>query len=232
MIYFYLTILTLIAGLIAVLLIKDRLLDKAVRNVPPAILEEIIFELGKVESTNSRSFFLQANQPNIRNDFRIKLPDKMNIDWLDGKHIRTILNPDPETEDDLGEVYIETSEPTSDFRLIPIPCVVLKNGKVANRYQPKHWFKKNNALHRIAVELYPRDPERFLYSLLHRCGKVNSPFDWVQTPPRTKCKNCGKKLLPVFQITGGAIGLGGDMEVFVAACNCTEGKFYLFTQFN
>lgn len=210
----------------------ESLRDKAVAEVSEDGFQKLADELRRVGSTESKSFFLRAPQGEpVPSTFHVVLPPQMDVDWLKSAHLRVSLKPEPESDEDLGTVTVlDHSEVETDFNLVPIPRIGFKNGGGANQYTAKVWFKRNPSLFHLAKEMYPRDPEGFLTSLLWGAGRLNSPFEWVQSPPRLRCKTCSKKLLPVLQIYGASVGLEVEADYFIAACPHEFGAFKIYMQ--
>lgn len=223
-----------IAGFIGWQVVLERMCDKAVSRVSEDELSKIVEELDAVGTDKSKSFFLKPKSTKaIQGRFCITLPPQMDIQWLKGESLLVSLNPDGCSDDDLGEVLLVTTEAErSDFDLVPIPRIKFKTGGGANQYTPKVWFKRNPGMLSLAQKMYPRDPSGFLSALLDRHGRVNSPFEWLQSPPRLLCKSCSRKLRPVFQVNGSSVGLNGEAVYYVAACPQKQGEFQVFLQFS
>lgn len=210
----------------------DRLRETAVSKVSEADFSKLVAELQAVGTSTSKSFFLKARKGEpAPSTFQVRLPSEMDIEWLKGACLKITLTAEPQSEDDLGEVsIIDGTKSETDFDLIAIPRIGFKNGGGANQYSSKVWFKRNPSLLRLAKEMYPRDPDGFITSLLWGAGRVNSPFEWLQSPPKLWCKSCSRKMLPVLQIYGASVGLNRESDYYIAACPNEAGKFKIFVQ--
>lgn len=213
-------------------ILLERVRDKAVEQISEDDFQRLANELRGVGSTESKGFFLRKRSAaSVSGTFHVVLPEEMDVEWLKGARIRVELTPQPQSDDDLGTVtVVGQREIGPHFDLVPIPRICFKNGGGANQYAAKVWFKRNPRLFQLAKELYPRDPDGFLTSLFWGAGRVNSPFEWLQSPPRIRCDNCSKKLLPILQVNGGAVGLEAEAEYYVAACTYETGGFKIFMQ--
>lgn len=228
----YLLPIALFGGWIAWQILLEKLRDNAVSKVSAEDFSKLVVELQAVGTSASKSFFLRAkHEEPVSNTFYVCLPSDMDIKWLNEANLKVALAIDPPSENDLGEVSIvEGPQIRSDFDLIPIPRIGFKNGGGANQYTPKVWFKRNPSMLRLTKKMYPRDPDGFLISLLYGAGRVNSPFEWLQSPPKLRCKSCSRKMLPVLQISGMSVGLHKESEYYIAGCPHEANKFQIFVQ--
>lgn len=211
-------------------LFLEHVCDQAALSITEEDFSRLVAELGSVGTVESKSFFLIAKREvTVAGTFCLSLPIQMDVSWLRNATLLVSLNPEPNSDSDLGEVTFNgTATTESDFGLVPIPRVGFRNGGGANQYTPKVWFERNPAMLRVTEELYARNPEGFLYSVFHRTGRLNSPFEWLQSPPRLRCEKCSEKLLPVLQIDGASVGLKTKLEYYIAACPAEPGVFKIF----
>lgn len=212
--------------------LRSKAISKAVMNLSEAELLNFVAELQAVGTTASKSYFLKRKQGETpQRTFHVCLPSEMDIEWLRDAKLEVALAAEPESDDDLGEVsIIRSDEFKSDFDLIAIPRIGFKNGGGANQYTSKVWFKRNPGLFRLANDIFPRDPDGFVSNLFSGSGRVNAPFEWLQSPPSLRCKSCSRKMLPVLQVYGSAIGLHQDSDYYISACPYEAGKFQIFLQ--
>lgn len=216
-------------GWIILELWREGQVEKAAKTADPEIVRRLSSIIPKVGDTEPLSYFLlNKGEKPAEGSFKICFPANFPINWLANKQMSARFAAD-RTETDFAD--IELSENTgSDFELVGIPRITMKSGRIAHRYQPNHWMKKKPEIRELAAQIYARDPEAVLNCVYRSTGHIGSPFQWLQDPPKLRCKECRKKPFPVLQLSGRAIGYDPDTEFYIAACNCTPDTYSSITQ--
>ncbi len=224
--------LLVIGGIFAIILwemVQHQLLMSAVKDVSASDRERLIGLISSVGTAASTSYFLLPRNEVHDGKFTILLPKQMDARWLSEKSLKVSIDPDSADEIHPTTIQVSADSSQSDFSVVPIPRIKMKNGKAQNRYQPTYWFKKEPELE-IICRKYSRNPEAFASYFVDGIGRVNAPFEWLQSPPKMRCPSCRGKMHPVFQIDGGPIGLNSEAVYYVAACNCENEQIQTFMQ--
>jgi len=224
-VYIILVVLALVVGFyIAKEAWREKQLNTAARKIDPTTFAELSRLIPKVGSTEPQSYFL-INRRKTKTDgsFQLAFPPNFPINWLANRVVAADFDTGT-SDDDFGKFQI-LKEGYSDFEIVGIPRVTLKNGQVSHRYQPSYWMKKNEHINHLAKQVYPRDPDQLLSRLFDNSGRIGAPFCWVQQPWPMKCRSCKEKAFPAMQIAGHTIGCNAEFTFYVGACNCSPDVF-------
>ncbi len=192
-------------------------------------LEEIYRLVEAIGSERPNGFVL-ARLNRVAGDFSciVAIPQQMRrFPWA-GKSVAV------QVDTDVRFRLVDDHERKADFlgreyRLVALPRIRSKIGKIRNLFVPTTYARKNEVLREKLASICPEYPTELLSYLLcvgqetfgfepMRQGRIGTTPEWVQDPEFQYCDQCNKRMALIVQLPGRLL----HKKAF------QEGTFYFF----